>query len=153
MRRVYTTVFVPGILMTAVVVPYAITLENYLGFRPHAYMFWRHAAFVYYWYMMPGFFVASALGTWYSRRRGGNVWERLAAGMFFALASLAAIVLPTPLALAIDPHVAWATRFEAFAGYMLSQVIVPGIPMLLGSLPFLFSREKEIDEHGTMAPA
>ncbi len=152
-RRLFSTVLFPGVVMTAVVVPYAFVFENLLGFRPQAHLFWNHAAFVYYWYMMPGFFVGAALATWYSRRRGANVPERLMAGCFLALASFAAVVLPTPLALAIDPHVPWLHRFETLTGYLLSQVIVPGIPMLLGALPFLLSGEKQIDDEETPAVA
>ena len=142
MSSLFRKMLLPGVLMVLIVQAFAIPL-GYLGFRPHAYLFWHYAAFVSYWFLMPGFLVAAAMGAWYSRHQGGDFRDRLVAGTFYAIASLFACVLPLPLAFVVDPHVAWSTRFEAVTGYILSQVVVPGIPMLLGTLPFLFSKESD----------
>ncbi len=147
MNKIFTRVLIPGILSTAVVVPFAILFEGFLGFRPHAYLFWHRAAFVYYAYLMPAFCLGSLLAAWCSHRNGGNVRERLVSGMFYAIASFLAIVLPLPLALVIDRNIPWQPKLETLAGYLLSQVIVPGIPMLLGTLPFLFVKDKDEQDH------
>jgi hypothetical protein len=138
MSSIFKRLFLPGVLSVFVVRFFAITLGS-LGFRPAVYPFWSHAVFVYYGYMVPGFCVAGAFGAWYSRHQGGSVRERLASGTFYAIASLCACLLPLPFAFVVDPNVAWATRFEIVTGYTLSQVIVPGMAMFIGTLPFLFS--------------
>jgi hypothetical protein len=114
-----------------------IALEQGLQFHPKAYFIFDHAAFIWYWYMMPVFFMGGLLGAWLSRLRGGSKRQRLNAGLFLVVVSFCAFVLPFVLSLFIDRHVPFTMKFQAMLGYCLSQVIVPSIPMVLGTVPFL----------------
>ncbi len=139
MSSLTSKVLLPGFVATCFVVPLGLFFERVLGCQPYVYLMWHHVRFAYYWHMMPLFFLGSIIGAWCSRYRGGNLIERFSAGMFFAIAGIIAYLVPLPFALAMDWREAWSPRLETVLGYMLSQVVVPGVPMLLGTLPFLLS--------------
>ena len=142
MSGIFKRMWLPGVLMVLAVRAVAIPME-YLGFRPQMYVVWHHAFFVTYWYLMPGFFFAAALGAWYSRHQGGSVRERLVAGTFYALATICAITVPLFIEYAMEPQVSWQIKLESFVMIVFSHVVIPGIAMLLGTLPFLFSKDAD----------
>jgi len=145
MEGIFKKVLFPGVLSVILVLPFGFISEQFLSYRPQVFTLWGHARLVFYWYMTPGFLVGGALGAWVSRYLGGDLRERLASGGFLALAGLGACILPLPLAFAIDPHVSSRTFSETLTGHIFSQAVVPSIPLLLGSSPFLFSSSERPD--------
>lgn len=146
----FSKVLLPGVVSTFAVGVYSIIFEQYLGFHAQAGFFWGQAAFVSYWYMVPAFLMGGMIGAGYSRFKGGSVRQRLNAGLFMAILSLCIIIVPFLIALFHEGNVEMSLKFQALAGYLLSQVIVPGIPMLIGTMPFL---GKSKDVHQDLASA
>lgn len=138
MRDSFRKVLLPGVVSAIPLGFYGLVLEQYIGLRSPAYFFWGVGAFVFYWYMLPAFAAAGALGAWYSRHQGGTLTNRLVAATFVAILNVLMFTVPFPFALAADRQL-WAVRIlQVYAGYLLSQAVVPGIAMLIGALPFLF---------------
>ncbi len=137
MRDSFRKVLLPGVVSAAAVGTYAFIFEQLLHYRAHATFIAPNIAFVSYWYMWPAFLLGGIIGAWYSRFNGGTIRQRLNAGLFLAVVNFCAFVLPFPIAMIIDHRVPAINMAQAMAGYALSQVLVPGIPMLIGTLPFL----------------
>lgn len=72
-----------------------------------------------------------------SRRVGSGRALRLTAGLFPVLVFLAGIVIVVPLDFAINGVPATTAIFPSIAGGVLSMVIIPGVALLLGVVPFL----------------
>ena len=142
MKDFFHRVLLPGVLTATVVGIYGQELEQHLQVRPHIYSFWHSGVFAFYGYMMPAFALGGALGAWYSRHLGGTVRQRALSGTFPAIINFCLFVVPFPFTLAIDRGVGFLTKLQALSGYTLSQVLVPGLAMLLGTLPFLIAPER-----------
>lgn len=150
MEDSFSKVLLPGVVSAFGVGVYSIIFEQYLGFHPQATFFWGQAAFVFYWYMVPAFLMGGMIGAGYSRFKGGSLRQRLNAGLFLVIVNLCIFMLPFPIALFHGGSVETSLKFQALAGYMLSQVIVPAIPMLIGTLPFILNSK---DVHQDIASA
>ncbi len=81
--------------------------------------------------------VFGALGAYWSRRAGGHVRTRAAAGVFPVLMLAAAFCLILPIAIIFDGHGWRLLQMKAFVVMMLGWVVIPGAALLLGALPFL----------------
>jgi hypothetical protein len=79
-----------------------------------------------------------ALGASWSRRAGGSVWVRFLAGVF-PLALHVAMVI-TAIAIGMVSEIRWhpqQLRLNFQLGVVLAFVIIPGIALAVGTLPFL----------------
>lgn len=82
-----------------------------------------------------------ALGAYWSKRVGGRIAARLAAGVFPVLMLMAALFLALPVGIIVDyivdHHVPFSRIVTSFGLYLLGWVLIPGAALLLGALPFL----------------
>jgi hypothetical protein len=81
------------------------------------------------WYVAVG-----ALGSSWSRRAGGNTRARFAAGLFPLVLHLA-IIVPAIIVSILNEG---RTNFQR--GELFASVLVPGVALAIGTLPFLRSR-------------
>jgi hypothetical protein len=95
--------------------------------------------------------VFGALGAYWSRRAGGRVRARIAAGVFPVLMLAAAFGLLLPAAIIVEGH-SWRTLqwktfgspfLSAFVIFILGWVVIPGAALFLGALPFLRDHSRE----------
>jgi hypothetical protein len=77
-----------------------------------------------------------AAGAYWSRRTGSGPALRIAVGIFPAIVFLGTFLVFVPVSLAIDTLPA-KIFLPAFAGLILSWVVLPGAALFLGVLPFL----------------
>ncbi|MGB6876268.1 MAG: hypothetical protein WBD87_09570 [Candidatus Acidiferrales bacterium] len=78
-----------------------------------------------------------AAGAYWSRRTGSGPSLRIAVGIFPAFVFLATFLVWVPICMAIDALPPEKIFLPAFAGLILSWVVIPGTALLLGVLPFL----------------
>ena len=90
---------------------------------------------------LPGF---GGLGAYWSRRCGGRLLARMAAGLFPAAAFAALFLFFTAIFLLVLPFtfvlksdVSIAVRLTSLAVYLLNWVVIPGAFLLVGAVPFL----------------
>lgn len=82
-----------------------------------------------------------AMGAWLSRRAGGGTRQRLLAGVFPVVFHLAVFVLPIVAALASDaPNFPEHRQVSWLLGAGAGWVVIPGIVLAIGTLPFLRSK-------------
>jgi len=99
------------------------------------------------------YLVFGALGSWWSRRAGGSTATRFFSGMFPLALHLAVFLVPIVVAMASNLHrfpehvqVSFlygvdAQAFEVRAG--LGWVVIPGIALAVGTVPFLKQSSQE----------
>jgi hypothetical protein len=90
--------------------------------------------------MLPVF---GAAGAYWSRRAGGQVRARIAAGIFPVLMLAAAFIVILPIAIIFDGRGWHVHQWKAFAGLILGWMLIPGAALLLGALPFLRNHANE----------
>jgi len=79
-----------------------------------------------------------ALGAYFSRRGGGTVWARLAAGLFPSLVLLAMIsVVLLIRAFEHSPGDVGSGNLSMYARAIVGVVVIPSVGLLMGALPFL----------------
>ncbi len=84
-----------------------------------------------------------ALGAFWSRRAGGRVRARIAAGVFPVLMLVGAFCLILPIAILFDRNIAFSMFVKSFGLMLLGWVLIPGAALLLGALPFLRNHAHE----------
>jgi len=103
-------------------------------FEPH--LVWiAGIGMMFYWPWLAGLPLFGALGAYLSCRAHGRTFVRLAAGLSPALVMLIAMSLILPWGLAVDGFSFF--RLVAFGMGLTNWVVVPGLALLLGTLPFL----------------
>ncbi len=78
-----------------------------------------------------------AASAYFSRRAGSGRTLRVVAGLFPVLGFLTGFVVAIPLVFAVNGMLGINAIFPAIAAGMLSMVVIPGIALLLGVVPFL----------------
>lgn len=79
-----------------------------------------------------------ALGAWLAKRAGATRNERLLAGVFPIMTMVAAFFLILPIAMIVDgSRIPEGQLWKGFALATVNWVLLPGVPLLLGALPFL----------------
>jgi hypothetical protein len=92
-----------------------------------------------------------ALGAYLSQRANGNLKLRLAAASFPALVLLGLFCPGIVIAAIFESHRTWHDLPVAFAVVVFNWVLIPGVMLLLGALPFLGkSAQWEADRGGQM---
>ncbi len=106
---------------------------------PDPQFIWRgqSSEMILYWPWYVLLPVAGALGAYCSRRAGGNSWVRVVAGLFPAVFLVTLMSLSFFISLFVDPQVSLRVKLPALLAYLVGWGAVPGVPLLLGALPFL----------------
>ncbi len=124
----------------------ALALFDFAGFSPYFPRAWASNVgaepFLHYSLMiyLPWLCVLpflGAAGAYWSRRTGSGPALRIAVGIFPAFVFLATFLVWVPICVAIDALPPAKIFLPAFAGLILSWVVIPGAALLLGVLPFL----------------
>ena len=124
----------------------ALVLFDFAGFSPYFPRAWAgnvgaepflHDSLMIYvpWLCVLPFL--GAAGAYWSRRTGSGPALRIAVGMFPAFVFLATFLVWVPICVTIDALPPAKIFLPAFAGLILSWVVIPGAALLLGVLPFL----------------
>lgn len=87
--------------------------------------------------------VFGALGAYWSRRAGGRVRARIAAGVFPVLMLAGAFFMILPIAILFDRNIPFSMFVTSFGLMLLGWVLIPGVALLLGALPFLRNHANE----------
>jgi hypothetical protein len=87
--------------------------------------------------------VFGALGAYWSRRAGGRVRARIAAGVFPVLMLAGAFFMILPIAILFDRNIPFSMFVTSFGLMLLGWVLIPGAALLLGALPFLRNHSNE----------
>jgi hypothetical protein len=124
----------------------AYALFDIAGFSPYfprawagngsTQVFLHHSLMIYVPWLCVLPFLGAA-GAYWSRRAGSGPALRTVAGLFPALALLATFLVWVPLSGAFGVLPPAKIFVPAFAGLILSWVVIPGAALLLGVLPFL----------------
>jgi hypothetical protein len=129
------SVWLPGVISLVVASPFLMILEK-VGVRPHI---WGPSGFglaipLPWLIAQPAF---GALGAYLSLHAGGDRRARLVAGLFPSLVLFGAFCLVLVMSVFVDWSVLASIRFVGFAIYICFWVVLPGLALLLGALPFL----------------
>jgi hypothetical protein len=114
---------------------------HFAGFLPHFYWLGRGMGmgpfFTFYapWLVALPFIGAGA--AFWSQRAGGGVPHRLVAALAPAIIWLGFLLIGLPISLVVDGGLPLSLRARACAAYLVSWVLLPAIPLLLGAAPFL----------------
>jgi hypothetical protein len=81
-----------------------------------------------------------ALGAWLSRRSGGGKFARMAVGIFPSIAMFCLMAVIFPLSLIVD-HSHVSAHWVRICFSILGTVVVSGLALLVGTLPFLSNSE------------
>jgi len=86
-----------------------------------------------------------ALGAYFSRRGGGTVWARLAAGLFPSIVLLSGICVVLLIrAFEHSPGDLGSGNFPMYARSIVGAVVIPSTGLLMGTLPFLRESKKHV---------
>lgn len=140
--------WLPG--MTILLVSAAsLTIFQIAGLRPYFQTVWfrgdsmtPHSVYSYLMFYVPWLCVLPFLGAasaYWSRRVGSGRVAGLAVGLFPVLVFLAIFLVFVPASLAMGKLPPAEEFIPAFAGLIVSWVVIPGAALLLGVLPFLLS--------------
>lgn len=125
--------WLPG-MVTLLGASLLLLMMQRVGFRPR--LVWMgNVAMQFYWPWLAGLPVFGALGASLSQRAHGTVRARLAAGLSPALVLLITFCLILPWGLAVDG--VSLLRLGYFGLGIANWVVIPGLALLLGALPFL----------------
>jgi hypothetical protein len=105
--------------------------------RPRPTLWWSNQADVIYlcwWVLLP---LCGAAGAYLSRRAGGTRLAGAAASLFPSIVMLCIFSFVIPISLVIDKN-RYVMRHPLYFGLaMVYWIMVPGLALLLGALPFL----------------
>jgi hypothetical protein len=93
--------------------------------------------------------IIGAIGAYLSRLANGNLKTRLAAASFPALVLFALFCPGIAVTAVFAHHLNWHVLPVAFAGMVFSWVVLPGVALTLGALPFLGSPQLQEREEST----
>ena len=127
------TLWIPGVaaLCGATLL---MSLMQLIGMRPH--LLWLgHTYMTFYWPWVATLPLFGALGAYLSRRAGGGTRARLAAASMPVLWLALLSILMMPLELAHQGCTGIA--FLYFVLGMTNWIVIPGVALLTGTLPFL----------------
>lgn len=138
--------WLPG-LTTLLASAASLMILQLAGLRPYFGTVWfrgdsmtPHSVYSYLMFYVPWLCVLPFLGAasaYWSRRVGSGRAARLAVGLFPAFVFLAIFLVFVPASLAMGRLPSADVFIPAFAGLIVSWVIIPGAALLLGVLPFL----------------
>lgn len=127
----------------------SLTILQLAGLRPYFQTVWfrgdsmtPHSVYSYLMFYVPWLCVLPFLGAasaYWSRRVGSGRVAGLAVGLFPVLVFLAIFLVFVPASLAMGKLPPAEEFIPAFAGLIVSWVVIPGAALLLGVLPFLLS--------------
>jgi hypothetical protein len=115
----------------------ALMIINRFDLQPKIYWYGSLAVVQMYVPWLAVLPLFGALGAYLSRRADGNLKTRLAAASFPALVLLALLCPGIALAAVLEHHLNWYVLPIAFAVTAFNWVLLPGVLLLLGALPFL----------------
>lgn len=125
----------------------SLTILQLAGLRPYFQTVWfrgdsmtPHSVYSYLIFYVPWLCLLPFLGAasaYWSRRVGSGRAARLAVGLFPVLVFLAIFLVFVPASLAMGRLPSAEVFIPAFAGLIVSWVVIPGAALLLGVLPFL----------------
>lgn len=110
-------------------------LEHVIPMR--ATLWWKDQVDVIYlcwWVLLP---LCGAAGAYLSRRAGGTRFACLAASLFPAIIMLCVFCLVLPVSIVIEKNAFVMQHPLYFVLAMVTWVMVPGLALILGALPFL----------------
>jgi hypothetical protein len=111
-----------------------MTLMQWSGMRPR--LLWLgHMCMTFYWPWIAALPIFGALGAYLSRRVGGDLRTRLLAGLLPVLWLGLLGIVTMPLELAHQGLTLFS--FGYFVLAMTNWVVIPGLALLAGTLPFL----------------
>jgi len=131
--------WLPGCVSLIAIVICLVVCET-LGVRPYIAGHFGSAANYSPVEIFPWLCVLPFLGAasaYFSRRAGSRPALRVTAGISPALVFLTGIVIVVPLSFAINGMPATNAIMPSLGGGILSIVVIPGLTLLLGVLPFL----------------
>lgn len=111
-----------------------------VGFSPRFLHGWALMVYIPWLCVLP---FLGGTGAYWSRRVGSGRAARLAVGLFPVLVFLAIFLVFLPASLAMGTLPPAETFIPAFAGLMLSWVVIPGAALLLGVAPFLRRSDRQ----------
>jgi hypothetical protein len=133
----------------------ALTLSNGLLvlmqiFGPPPHFYWLGAGMSgepYYVFIVPWLIsqpVVGAVAAYWSRRAGGTVLHQLIAALAPAIALLGLFLLILPWAMIVDKNVSHHTLLSGLLVLTVSWVLLPSVPLLIGTAPFLCRRQSQV---------
>ena len=133
MNKRTKSLWLPGMVTLLGASIFLMVLQR-LGFQPR-FVWTGHVPMLFYWPWLASLPVFGALGAYLSQCAQGPVRTRLAAAAAPALVILVTFFLILPWSLAIDGFS--AMRFVYFGIGVANWVVIPGLALLVGALPFL----------------
>ena len=121
-------------LTTFLAASVSLMLCQLLGLKPHITWVGPDAIW-FYWPWLLTLPIFGALGALLSRRAGGPVALRLAAGLSPALIMFTVMLVVLPLSVAIDGFHLF--QLVSFGLLIVNWVALPALALLIGELPFL----------------
>lgn len=109
--------------------------------------FWRFSMYNSWLFVLP---FLGAAGAYWSRRAGSGRGKQAAVGLSPLLVFLAAFVAMVHFSFALDGVPPAKTLFPALAVAALRWVVIPGVALILGVLPFLWGSGSR--DHGMAEP-
>ena len=158
MNQRMRTLWLPGVTMAVLAMGDLIALGRG-GLQPR--ILWLggydgHAVFFYLpWLLL--LLLVGAIGAFWSRRVGGGRAESALAALFpvFGIAALLLLLLLfLPISVLLggleDQEMLLRLKLAAFGTLILSWVVVPGLALLLGALPFVVTRAHAVSRPGSV---
>jgi|HubBroStandDraft_6_1064221.scaffolds.fasta_scaffold00018_105 hypothetical protein len=130
--------WLPG-LVSLLAAMLSLTAVLLLGVQPHIY-YAHQAATTFNFQWLAALPLCGAVAAWLSRRAGGGLLTCLASSLFPVMAFLACFCIIFLGATILGSERALGP--SAFVLFMWNWVFLPGTPLLLGALPFLFRRNQ-----------
>ena len=96
-----------------------------------------------YWPWLAALPVFGAAGAYLSWRAGGDASWRVLSSIFPSLALAAVFAMALVVSLFVDNLDLLAFRLKAFGLVSLNWIIVPGVALVLGALPFLRNSQQQ----------
>lgn len=129
--------WLPGFISLASASIFLMILAK-ISYEPRVILLRSGLMFLVYPIWLAGQPVFGALGAYFSRRGGGTVWARLAAGLFPSLV-LSAMIFVVLLIRAFEhgPSDWGSGNLSMYARAIVGVVVIPSVGLLVGALPFL----------------
>jgi hypothetical protein len=130
------TLWLPGLAALTAASVSLMLLERIVMLQPR--LWWKDsgvlAIHASWWILLP---LCGAAGAYLSRRGGGQRLARLAAGLFPAIIMLCVFCFVLPVSVLIERNAFVMQHPLYFLLALINWTVVPGLALLLGTLPFL----------------